>query len=171
MLLEQESKLYCCLEQNEIDIEECFGVNKKEIDRILKDAEKDGIITDFTILSIPSVLSWLLNRCSDSQNDIYSAGIIDCANYHDESRNYIFCAAYYLGESFVRASDSLLWDTNTNYYTNSRLFPIVIGFRNYFKMYPLNEIHYISNMLQSKRTDTLEQKINELLCSWLVKIR
>ena len=171
MLLEQESKLYCCLERNEIDIEDCFGVNKKDIGRILKEIKDDGIMADFTILSIAPVLTWLLNRCSDSQSDIYAAGIIDCTNYNDESKNYIFCAAYYLGESFVRASDSLLWDTNTNYYTNSRLFPIVIGFRNYFKMYPLNEIHYISNMLQSRQIESLEQKINELLCLWLVKIR
>lgn len=170
MLLEQESKLYCCLNQNEIDMEDCFGVNKRDIGRILKEMEADGIMPDFTILSIAPVLSWLLSRCG-IQNDIYTAGIIDCANYNDESKNYIFCAAYYLGESFVRASDSLLWDTNTNYYTNSRLFPVVVGFRNYFKMYPLNEIHYISNMLLSRQEETTEQKINELLCSWLVKIR
>jgi hypothetical protein len=106
--------------------------------------EPSGVVMDFSVASLPSVLRWILGNIRIVRipvpatepewiREAHKDGLID---FDEESKYWILRAAYYLGESFVRGYPSLRWTTGNPEYIEKNL-PVVAGFHSGTEMAPM----------------------------------
>lgn len=136
---------------------------------ILKEEmESDKVISNFTLLSIPSVLKWIFNRIellhkansNMSDNEYHS-------HINGEIDNLILHASYYLGASFVNSIQLLSWETKNK----NQTFPVVEGFKYDFKMRPVDEVNDIYyNHILSKNSTPIDLAIDEVVLRWLFRL-
>ena len=189
MMVASYSKIFKSIGENSLSNKtEAFITNGESlIEEIAEEMKKDGTIADFTALSVPSVLQWLLIRAKtihEKNMEVFGKN----SGYSDHVRHYLSLSAYYLGESFVRTSNSISWKIKDDA-------PLVSGFKFGFMMSPVDEVNSVfrhilrasetereSNQsrissifkttlkkLMPKQKDSM-QSIDELLVNWLVKI-
>lgn len=107
-------------------------------------AKRAGIRLDYSMVSLASVLKWLLGQLDvqrvaipatepKSVRDFHQEGLVD---FPEDSRRLILRAAYYLGESFVRARKSLSWTVGNPEFAEKNM-PVVAGFRDGDEMAPI----------------------------------
>lgn len=183
------SKIFKSIGENSLSNKaESFILNGESlIHEISEEMSKDGIIVDFTVLSVPMVLQWMLSKAKathEKNMDVFGKS----SGYSDNVRSYLSLSAYYLGESFVRTSDSLCWKIKEDT-------PIVSGFKFGFTMSPADEVNTVFKCilktseheeetnpasiasifkttlkkLMPKENNGMES-IDQLLVNWLVKI-
>lgn len=189
MMVASYSKIFKSIGENSISNKaEAFITNGETlIKEIAEDMKKDSIEADFTVLSVPLVLQWLLSKAKtthEKNTEVFGKN----SGYSDHVRHYILLSAYYLGESFVRTSDSIAWTIKDDT-------PLVSGFKFGFTMSPMDEVNSVFKyMLKSsekekeseqskiasifkttlrklmpKQNNNMES-IDQLLVNWLVKI-
>jgi hypothetical protein len=107
-------------------------------------AEQAGILMDFSIATLPSVLKWILTSVRIFRVPVpatepawvqqaHKGGLID---FPSESKYMILRAAYYLGECFVRSNGALRWTIGDSEYVQKNM-PVVAGFRSGEEMAPM----------------------------------
>lgn len=159
---------------NYLDTNSCeyfLTMEKVALDIIAEDMHADGIIPDYSLLSIPHVLKWILGRIellNKSNLSLENAEYISHIN--GQIDDMVLHAAYYLGESYVKTVPSLSWDIDKNSFKKGAVFPSVTGFKYDFRMYPLDEINEIRKKISERRNKTLERAIDEVILQWLMKV-
>lgn len=134
---------------------------RKETERmkmICDDINKDGIMTDYTILSIIPVIKWFLGKAK-AMHDLESTGLHDI-----KTTPLILDSAYYMGESFVRSTKSLSWSTSNKDNTT----PTVTGFKFSISMCPITDTYGIfEDILINKQS---MEEVERMILMWLIKI-
>lgn len=133
---------------------------QKEPERIRgisSELNKDGIMTDYTILSIVPVTKWFLGRAKAIQ-DSTSRGVLENIS------PLILDSAYYMGESFVRSTRSLSWTTDNK----ENIIPMVTGFKFSIRMCPITDTYGIfEDILIGKQN---MEEVERTILMWLIKI-
>ena len=164
-----------------IDLSSYLGLNNREyfltmegiaMEILADEISADSVIPDYTLLSIPHVLKWMLGRVeilSKIKHNVEDTEYISHIN--GQIDDLVLHAAYYLGESYIRSAHSLSWETDKEC-SNKRetMFPCVTGFKYGFKMYPVDEINNIRSNISSKNPRSMERCIDEVILHWLMKI-
>ena len=114
------------------------------MDVMVPAAQQAGVRMDYSIASLPSVLKWILSGVQITRipvpatepqwiRDFHKDGLID---FPEESKYLILRAAYYLGETFVRANQALFWTVGDSESVEKNM-PVIGGFRSGDEMAPL----------------------------------
>jgi len=180
------SKIFKSIGENSLSNKAEVFISNGEtlIKEIAEDMKKDGVDADFSVLSVPLVLQWLLSKAKtihEKNTEVFGKN----SGYSDNVRSYITLSAYYLGESFVRTSDSIAWKIKDDT-------PLVSGFKFGFTMSPMEEATSVfKHMLKTSEKESVQSRISifkttlrklmpkqqnntesvdQLLVNWLVKI-
>ncbi len=140
-----------------------LAIENSTILRLIEELKADGIHSDYTILSVPSVLNWIVNEVKvkyDTMNDENNLG-----NYRDIS-SLMLHASYYLGESFVNSVRSLSWEMKNE--EGSRVIPMIVGFKHNFSMSPIAEIRDAYNKILLGKGSS--ENIDNIVLGWLLKV-
>jgi hypothetical protein len=154
-----------------------LGVESKAVLEMIAAIEKDNILADFSIQSIPGVLKWLFDKIKTipkqvdetlpkwiRECDSYLNGLFD---FDEPSKVLILRASYYWGECFVRYSDILSW-TIGNSETAEQNMPVVAGFVDEIEMAPLLIVENL--FLRILADGAPYEDINRAIESWLSDI-
>jgi hypothetical protein len=107
-------------------------------------AEQAGIVMDYSLDSLASVLKWIQGAvqivrvpvpASEPEwiREYHKDGLIE---FPDESKYLVLRGAYYLGECFIRANKKLHWAVG-NPGNIEKNMPVVAGFRSGIAMAPM----------------------------------
>lgn len=147
-------------------------MEKISLEMLTDEMNADGVVPDFTLLSISPVIKWMLGRIETLHQA--NIGFDDCefnSHINCEIDNLILHASYYLGESFVNSVNSLSWATDARSDDN-QVFPVVAGFKYDFRMHPVDEINNIYRKIQIEKADRgIERDIDEVILQWLVRLK
>lgn len=144
---------------NYSDFAEQFLRNETERMReIGEEINKDGIMTDYTILSVVPVTKWFVGRAKA----IHDAGHVGLNN--EKISPLILDSAYYMGESFVRSTRSLSWVTNNK----DNIIPTVTGFKFSICMCPITDTYGIFEDILINRQSM--EEVERTILMWLIKI-
>jgi hypothetical protein len=113
------------------------------IESLRAGVEQSEAALDFSVVSLPSVLRWIMGKVRivrvpipatepEWVRDWHKDGLID---FDEESKYWILRAAYYMGECFVRNCPSLRWTIGDPEYIEKNM-PVVAGFRSGKEMAP-----------------------------------
>ncbi len=144
---------------NHSDFADQFLRNETERMReICDDINKDGIMTDYTILSVVPVTKWFVGRAK-AIHDTENTGLHDA-----KITPLILDSAYYMGESFVRSTRSLSWTTDNK----DNVIPTVTGFKFSIRMCPITDTYGIfEDILIGKQK---MEEVERTILMWLIKI-
>lgn len=146
-------------------------------ERMVPDLSRNGVRSDFSLDSIALVYRWVLPKLKTSskepdkslpewllQSESYTKYLFE---FDDDSKVLILRAAYYLGESFSRASDGLSWSTGDRKAAHQNQ-PVVVGFENRMELPVLGVAEAIFNGLVAgtRSLEDMEQTI-EKWRSWM----
>lgn len=135
-------------------------------------AEQAGLRMDYSIASVPTILKWIMSQLEIKRVSVpasepewirewHKDGLID---FPEESKYLILRAAYYLGESFVRAHHRLVWTLGNPEYIQKNM-PVVAGFRSEKEMAPMM---VCKNIFSRIRGDSApESDIDVMIQSWV----
>ena len=107
-------------------------------------AAKKGIVIDYSLASLGDFLRWILPSIEIVRVPIpdteptwirafHANGLIE---FQGDSKYLVLRAAYYLRESFVRASGPLSWTVGRAEYIEKNM-PVITGFQHKIEMAPL----------------------------------
>lgn len=127
-------------------LERFLAIESDKFVKLEEECSTLGIPTDFTIKSVAPFMKWIVTKLETVRKDSdvqlpkwvrdtksYSENLFD---FDELSKCLILCAAYYLGESFVRSHDSLHW-TLGNPETAEANMPVVAGFASGRELAPI----------------------------------
>ena len=131
-----------------------------------------GISMDYSMASLPSVLKWILSGVQiirvpvpatepDWIREFHKDGFID---FPAESKYLILRAAYYLGECFVRAHNSLIWTIGDPDYVEKNM-PVVAGFQFDKEMAPMMVCENVFSGIRGRGAP--ESNIDIMIHSWV----
>jgi len=118
----------------------------RAIEKMLIDARRDGLETDFGVESLPPLKRWALRQLKTvpqlpdpslptwiTKTEDYHRNLFD---FDDPSKIVVLRFAYYMGECFVRNFADLLWSVG-DVDTALKNIPVVSGFRGGLEMPPM----------------------------------
>jgi hypothetical protein len=152
-------------------LENFLNVEKEKVSEMINDAQKEGIIADFSITSISIVFKWLVKKLKiipHTPDTELPEWIRKCDSYiqnlfdFDETSSIIVLrAAYYLGESFVRNYPKLHWTTGDRNYAEQNM-PVIAGFKKGIEMAPILISENIFRSIHSKldNEDCIDVAVN-----------
>lgn len=144
---------------------------KNTISAFFHELEQDGIIADYTLMSLSSVLQWsmgratLLSKISEILNNVEGDGIdesIEAKKSYNISEilSLLWHSAYYVAETYRRNGNSMSWKTSPKLALN--------GFRGFVKMYPVDELYSLYNNILSHK-DILSE-VEGFILKWTMKL-
>jgi len=121
-------------------------VESGKVEELLRAVRAEGLLADFSLASIYSLFEWVLRRASSvpKEPDLslpdwirntssYSQGLFE---FDDFTKEAILQCAYYMGESFARASPILKWGIGNRDFAEQNQ-PVITGFRQDIEMPPI----------------------------------
>ncbi len=138
-------------------------------------AEHAGILMDYSLGTLPSVLKWIGSALhvmrvpvADTEPDYireyHKEGLID---FPEESKYLILRAAYYMGESFVRANEKLFWTIGDPEYIQKHM-PVVAGFREDDEMAPMMVCKNVFSRVYGRGAS--DSNIDALVRTWVASM-
>lgn len=140
-----------------------LAVENNTILRLIEELKADGIHCDYTILSVPSVLNWIMSKIRMKYDTMNEENNLE--NYKDIS-SLMLHASYYFGESFVNSVHTLSWEMRND--EGNRVTPMVVGFKYNFRMSPITEIRDTYN--RALVTKGSSEHIDNIVLDWLLKV-
>ena len=137
--------------------EQFLSTEAEKMKYLGEEINKDGIMTDYSILSIVPVTKWFLGRAKMVQ-DTTDREILEKIN------PLILDSAYYMGESFVRSTRSLSWRTDIK----DNILPKVTGFKFNICMCPLSDTYEMFEDILINRKSL--EEVERTILMWLIKV-
>jgi hypothetical protein len=154
-----------------------LSVESTAIIEMIDTIEKDNIIADFSIQSIPYVLRWIFDKIETNPKQVDNTlpkWIRECDSYLDSlfdfaesSKILMLRASYYWGECFVRYSNTLFWAIG-NTETAEQNMPVVAGFVHEIEMAPMLIVENL--YLRIFADGAPYGDINRVIESWIADI-
>lgn len=161
----------------EIFFNNYIEIEKTAISELIIDVSKSGIKADFSMSSLPDVLSFIFKKIKTVPKDIdetLPAWITECDTYignlfdfDEPSKILILRAAYYFGECFTKFSDSLSWSIGDRD-TALQNMPVITGFDYKMELPPLLVIENTFGSVVSEKTT--EDEFKKVIDTWISKI-
>jgi hypothetical protein len=150
-------------------LEAYLTCEREGLSRMEVEAAREGISFDFSMESVPLVLTWILKRVR------LVPGVVDdklpawirqtmepekVVEFDEDSKLLVMRASYYLGEAFVRHSPCLSWDTGNPEFIECNM-PVIRGFRNGIEMGPImiTENMFLSVLRDGASTESIQEAV------------
>ena len=151
---------------------EYFLITEKQtIENFFHELEQDGVVADYSLISLSSVLQWsmgratLLSQITEILNTIEGEAVneeIEAKKSYNISEilSLLWHSAYYVAETYRRSGNAMRWETSPKL--------AMRGFRDAEKMYPVDEIYSLYNDILEYK-DILSE-VEGFILKWTVKL-
>lgn len=144
---------------------------KNTISTFFHEMEQDGIVADYSLMSLSCVLQWSMGRAtllsqiseilSTIEGEDIDDGIEAKKSYNiSEILSLLWHSAYYVAETYRRSGNSMSWQSSPKL--------ALKGFREAERMYPVDEIYSLYNNILAHK-DILSE-VEAFILKWTMRL-